>query len=127
METIGDRLKKIRKENKLTQKQMSEKLDIHPNTISMYEKGNRNIPSNMVKKISDTFNVSTDYLLRGEKEEEKKQEFSSLDESLLNDENYLNLTLKNMLKDSTMVAFQDYKSWSVEDKKELLLILLGKK
>lgn len=127
METIGDRLKKIRKENKLTQKQMAEKLDIHPNTISMYEKGNRNIPSNMVKKISDTFNVSTDYLLRGEKKEEKKQEFSSLDESLLNDENYLNLTLKNMLKDSQMVAFQDYKSWSVEDKKELLLILLGKK
>ena len=106
---------------------MAEKLDIHPNTISMYEKGNRNIPSNMVKKISDTFNVSTDYLLRGEKKEEKKQEFSSLDESLLNDENYLNLTLKNMLKDSQMVAFQDYKSWSVEDKKELLLILLGKK
>ncbi len=127
METIGDRLKKIRKENKLTQKEMAEKLDIHPNTISMYEKGNRNIPSNMVKKISDTFNVSTDYLLRGEKKEEKKQEFSSLDESLLNDENYLNLTLKNMLKDSQMVAFQDYKSWSVEDKKELLLILLGKK
>ena len=127
METIGDRLKKIRKENKLTQKEMAEKLDIHPNTISMYEKGNRNIPSNMVKKISDTFNVSTDYLLRGEKKKEKKQEFSSLDESLLNDENYLNLTLKNMLKDSQMVAFQDYKSWSVEDKKELLLILLGKK
>ena len=127
METIGDRLKKIRKENKLTQKEMAEKLDIHPNTISMYEKGNRNIPSNMVKKISDTFNVSTDYLLRGEKKEEKKQEFSSLDESLLNGENYLNLTLKNMLKDSQMVAFQDYKSWSVEDKKELLLILLGKK
>ena len=126
METIGDRLKKLRKENKLTQKDMAEKLGIHPNTISMYEKGNRNIPSTMIKKISDTFNVSTDYLLRGE-EKNEKQEFSSLDESLLNDENYLNLTLKNMLKDSQMVAFQDYKSWSIEDKKELLLILLNKK
>ena len=126
METIGDRLKNLRKENKLTQKDMAEKLGIHPNTISMYEKGNRNIPSTMIKKISDTFNVSTDYLLRGE-EKKKKQEFSSLDESLLNDENYLNLTLKNMIKDSQMVAFQDYKSWSVEDKKELLLILLNKK
>ncbi len=126
METIGDRLKNLRKENKLTQKDMAEKLGIHPNTISMYEKGNRNIPSTMIKKISDTFNVSTDYLLRGE-EKKGKQEFSSLDESLLNDENYLNLTLKNMLKDSQMVAFQDYKSWSVEDKKELLLILLNKK
>ncbi|MCO8193738.1 helix-turn-helix domain-containing protein [Anaerofustis sp. NSJ-163] len=126
METIGDRLKNLRKENKLTQKDMAEKLGIHPNTISMYEKGNRNIPSTMIKKISDTFNVSTDYLLRGE-EKKGKQEFSSLDETLLNDENYLNLTLKNMLKDSQMVAFQDYKSWSVEDKKELLLILLNKK
>ena len=126
METIGDRLKKLRKEKKLTQKDMAEKLGIHSNTISMYEKGNRNIPSTMIKKISDTFNVSTDYLLRGE-EKNGKQEFSSLDETLLNDENYLNLTLKNMLKDSQMVAFQDYKSWSVEDKKELLLILLNKK
>ncbi len=126
METIGDRLKHLRKENNLTQKDMAEKLGIHPNTISMYEKGNRNIPSTMIKKISDAFNISTDYLLRGE-ETKEKQEFSSLDESLLKDENYLNLTLKNMLKDSQMVAFQDYKSWSVEDKKELLLILLDKK
>lgn len=126
METIGDRLKHLRKENNLTQKDMAEKLGIHSNTISMYEKGNRNIPSTMIKKISDAFNISTDYLLRGE-ETKEKQEFSSLDESLLKDENYLNLTLKNMLKDSQMVAFQDYKSWSVEDKKELLLILLDKK
>ena len=126
METIGDRLKNLRKENKLTQKDMAEKLGIHPNTISMYEKGNRNIPSTMIKKISDTFNVSTDYLLRGE-EKKGKQHSSSLDDTLLNDENYLNLTLKNMLKDSQMVAFQDYKSWIVEDKKELLLILLNKK
>lgn len=127
MNNIGERLKNLRKKNKFTQKELGDKLGVHSNTISMYEKGNRNIPSAMLKEISEIFNVSIDYLLKGEEEQVKEKSFSSLDETLLNDENYLNLTLKNLLKDSTMVAFQDYKSWSIEDKKELLLILLDKK
>ncbi|WP_290771626.1 helix-turn-helix transcriptional regulator [Anaerofustis sp.] len=127
MNNIGERLKNLRKKNKFTQKELGDKLGVHSNTISMYEKGNRNIPSAMLKEISEIFNVSIDYLLKGEEEQVKEKSFSSLDETLLNDENYLNLTLKNLLKDSTMVAFQDYKRWSIEDKKELLLILLDKK
>lgn len=127
MNNIGERLKNLRKKNKFTQKELGDKLGVHSNTISMYEKGNRNIPSAMLKEISEIFNVSIDYLLKGKEEQVKEKSFSSLDETLLNDENYLNLTLKNLLKDSTMVAFQDYKRWSIEDKKELLLILLDKK
>ena len=93
----------------------------------MYEKGNRKVSAEMANKLSEIFNVSVGYITKGEDNKKIKDNYTSLDESLLNDEKYLNLTLKNLLKDSTMVAFQDYKSWSVEDKKELLLILLDKK
>ena len=127
MDTIGDRIKELRKENKLTQQELGEKLGVHSNTISMYEKGNRKVSADMANKLSEIFNVSVDYITKGEDNKKSKDRYTSLDESLLNDEKYLNLTLKNLLKDSTMVAFQDYKSWSVEDIKELLLILLDKK
>ena len=126
MSDIGNRIKKLRKEKNLTQKELGDKLNVHANTISMYEKGNRKVSLETANKLSEIFNVSVDYIIKG-KDKENKPSYTSLDESLLNEEKYLNLTLKNLLKDSSMVAFQDYKSWSVEDKKELLLILLDKK
>jgi len=127
MDTIADRIKKLRKDNKLTQKELGDKVGVHANTISMYEQGNRRVSSDMLNKMSDIFGVSVDFILNGKEDKKEKTIYSSLDESLINDEQYLNLTLKNLLKDSTMVAFQDYKGWSLEDKKELLMILLNKK
>ena len=59
----GMRLKKIRNDNKLTQKQLSEILSITSETLSKYEL-NKSEPSDSIKvAIANYFDISLDYLL----------------------------------------------------------------
>ena len=59
----GERLKELRKDRGLSQKQLAEILGISENSISLYER-NINTPDDDMKvKIANYFNVSMDYLL----------------------------------------------------------------
>ena len=58
---LPERLKTLRLEAKLTQKEISNQLKISQSTYSDWEKGKMK-PKN-IQQIADFFNVSTDYLL----------------------------------------------------------------
>lgn len=59
----GERLKELRKDRGLTQKQFSEIMGVSENSISLYER-NENTPDDEMKvKMAKFFNVSLDYLL----------------------------------------------------------------
>lgn len=58
-----ERLAQLRKEYKITQKELAMKLGVSRGTIGMYEIGQRDPDSETINKIADFFNVSTDYLL----------------------------------------------------------------
>ncbi len=58
-------LKKLRREANLTQKQLSEILDLTPAAIGLYEQGRRKPDFETLEKLADFFNVSIDFLLRG--------------------------------------------------------------
>lgn len=60
---LGIRLKKLRNEKKLTQKQLAEKINVTHVSISGYESGNRSPDTDTLKRLADFFGVSTDYLL----------------------------------------------------------------
>ncbi|WP_050184329.1 helix-turn-helix domain-containing protein [Domibacillus robiginosus] len=60
---IGERLKKLRKEKKLTQEELGKKVNVTKVSISGYETGNRSPDSETLQKLADFFNVSIDYLL----------------------------------------------------------------
>jgi transcriptional regulator with XRE-family HTH domain len=60
---IGKRLKQLREEHDLLQKELAEKLNISQQTISLYESDKREPDYDMLKKIAEFFNVSTDFLL----------------------------------------------------------------
>lgn len=63
MSTLSNRLKELRKENKLTQSDLGKILGVGKTTISMYENGN-STPNDEIKlKIAEYFDVSLDYLL----------------------------------------------------------------
>lgn len=63
MVILADRLKKIRKNNNLTQAELGKILGVGKTTISMYENGN-STPNDEIKlKIAEHFNISLDYLL----------------------------------------------------------------
>jgi len=58
-----NRIKLLRKEYDLTQKQLANILKITDVALSNYELGKRMPDTEMVQKIADYFNVSVDYLL----------------------------------------------------------------
>lgn len=63
MASFSERLKELRKEKKLTQKQLADILFIDKSSICKYETG-VNYPENrFLKQMADFFDVSTDYLL----------------------------------------------------------------
>lgn len=66
MDDFGERLRKLRVAQDLTQQQLGEKLGVVPSTIGKYEKVKDSYPSiEVLIKLSDFFRVSTDYLLKG--------------------------------------------------------------
>ena len=64
MELAG--LKKIRKQKKLSQLKVAMDLSISREALSYYENGKRSPDIEMLIKLSDYFNVSIDYLIKGE-------------------------------------------------------------
>lgn len=63
MESVGERLKRIRKENNYTQDMLASKLDLESAAISKYETNRVPIPQEYIIKICNLFNISADYLL----------------------------------------------------------------
>lgn len=60
---IGERLKQLRKEYKLTQTDLGNKINVTKVSISGYENGNRSPDTETLTRLADYFDVSTDYLL----------------------------------------------------------------
>ena len=57
------RIRDMREDRYLTQKQMAEYLKIHQTTYSDYEIGNLNIPIEVLIKLARYYNTSVDYLV----------------------------------------------------------------
>ena len=59
----GERIKALRKEFRLTQKELSNKLNIANSMICEYERGNFLVSTATLYSLSKNFNISSDYLL----------------------------------------------------------------
>ena len=57
------RIRDLREDNDLTQKEIAEYLHIKQNTYSQYENGQRQIPINFLIALAKYYNTSTDYIL----------------------------------------------------------------
>lgn len=57
------RLRDLREDNDLKQRQLAEVLHVSQTTYSRYESGAIDIPSDALIKLTDFYGVSTDYLL----------------------------------------------------------------
>ncbi|MGI8314906.1 helix-turn-helix domain-containing protein [Halobacillus mangrovi] len=117
MSNVSKRLKELRKAHKLSQKQVSEILGISESGYGYYEQG-RNEPSiEMIKKLANKYDVSTDYLLgisdiKNPNFVQEPNEFNSLKEI-----NYL--LEKYEIDDMSFFDIEKWKSMSPEQIKEL--------
>ena len=78
---FSDVLKQLRKRHNMTQGDLSTTLGITRSAISMYEMGTRMPDHDMMKRLSDIFNVSMDYLY--EKEAPAEPELTEAEAALL--------------------------------------------
>jgi len=58
-----DRIRDLREDRDLTQKELAERLQVHQTTYSDYELGRLNVPVSVLHKLADFYGVSIDYLL----------------------------------------------------------------
>lgn len=58
-----ERIRNLREDNDLTQKELAKILNCSQQVYSNYELGQRDIPTDVLIKISKFYNVSTDYIL----------------------------------------------------------------
>ncbi|MBQ8427921.1 MAG: helix-turn-helix transcriptional regulator [Clostridia bacterium] len=63
MKGIGRRIKEIRQENKLSQKQFGELLSVSQDTVSLWENEKSLPAAEFIIAIAKIFNVSADYIL----------------------------------------------------------------
>lgn len=63
MSDLPSRIKKLREEKGLTQRQFAEQFQISPSTIALYEVGKRTPDADTLSKLASFFDVSVDYLL----------------------------------------------------------------
>ncbi|MCB5951840.1 helix-turn-helix domain-containing protein [Enterococcus sp. BWT-B8] len=84
MGSLASRIKELRTANKMSQQELADILGMKRENISNYERGTiTNVPSEVLDKLADHFQVSIDYLLG---------RTDSLDESAV-DEEYADLLM----------------------------------
>lgn len=61
---LGDRIRELRKRDKLTQAELAKRIGISPSTLGRIEKGEiESTGTDILMKLAETFQVSTDFLL----------------------------------------------------------------
>lgn len=61
--TMKLKIRDLREDNDLTQKQIADYLMCDQSLYSKYERGEREIPLNLIIKLADYYNVSLDYIV----------------------------------------------------------------
>lgn len=63
MINMGNKLKNLRKQKRLTQKQVADRIGLAISAVSSYEAGTRYPSYDVLIKLAHIYHVSTDYLL----------------------------------------------------------------
>lgn len=61
--TFGGRIKNLRKEHNMTQRQLADRIGVAKSVVSYYESGDRFPSNDVLIKLTKLFHVTSDYLL----------------------------------------------------------------
>lgn len=101
--SIGENMKKYRKEKGLTQRELADKLNIATNSLSRYEIGERRPPIEMIEKIAEILNVTPIQLMYDEEVENTLNQSAaetSFDDEVKRQEMYL-----KELREDTIIKY----------------------
>lgn len=94
MVNFGERLKELRQNAGLTQKQLADKIWVTKASISYYEQSERNPSPEVLMKLANAFHVTTDYLLGIE----NKQHYIDVSDLLPEDIEFIHHTITLLKK-----------------------------
>lgn len=102
MAKFCERLKELRREESLTQEELSKNLKITRSRLAMYEQGQRDPDTETLELIADYFNVDMDYLMgRSSSRHSANVDYYRMDlEAII----YLNKLDRNQMKQLIAVA-----------------------
>lgn len=105
---IGQRLKELRKSRRITQTELSERINISQSTLANFENEKRTLPIDILIKIAQYFDVSTDYILGLSEVSELSTDNNFIhyvyDESLSEDEKKLVETYRHLNSDEQKIV-----------------------
>lgn len=114
---LGDRVKELRIRRNLTQKQLADDLNLSQSTIGMIESGKRDASNELLIKIANYFNCSTDYLLNikdNKSAENKEQELITKYEDMPDFKNAED-AIKFILEQPMLMAYGGYDLKNMEE------------
>ena len=76
---FGDRLRAVRLQKNMLQKDVAERAHVHVIQYGRYERGDAQPTSDVLRRLADVLGVSGDYLLNGSNEHAAKATFADLE------------------------------------------------
>ena len=119
METIGDRIKELRKINNLTLQEVAEVLSTSKGNISNYENNVFKPSADSVIELSRLFNVSTDYILTGASNTIKNKPDSDIRYNFTKEEQYI-INLYRQLNERNKIKLEGYLEGEIIRQKETI-------
>lgn len=117
--SFGARLKELRLEKNMQQSELGRLLNITNVAVSHYENDNRKPTPEIISKVSDIFNVSTDYLLGNTT---SKRKYYDLTEK---DEKNIEKTLEKLVEELDNGLYSKDMEEYDEDSRDLLINALS--
>lgn len=100
----GERIRKLREQNNLTQEQLAKRLNTTKQTISKYEKGIvTNIPSDRLETMAEFLHTTPEYILGWEKVQKNNDIISDAVIRMRTNEDFLSVVKKLMEIDDEQV------------------------
>ena len=103
---LSERLKSLRLEAKITQKEISDKLKISQPSYAQWEKGIRVPNIERLQELSKILNTSTDYLL-GNTDNKKALSFDDLKEAIINSKTFNHRPLTDAERNEIIKLIED--------------------
>ena len=108
---IGDRIKQLRTDAKMTQPELAAKLEVTRSAIATYENNTRQPSFHILVRIAEIFHVSTDYLLLGNRDDSLDVSGLTIDQKAI----LINL-IKNFKETNESLLFEKSKKKEISEK-----------
>ena len=107
---LGDRLSAVRRQAKLSQEEMAEKLGVSRSAYQYYERGERDLTGSLLLKVLEQFGVDPLWILEGDSETGMSRRELEISQAYRN----IGLAVENRINESNLVVSVD-KKWDAID------------